>query len=188
MELAFHTPVFYQGTIPVGEASANERFYILDNEQNLQPAGQTGEIAIGGGRIGDRTEIKRNWVRIDREDVEKAVLQASAGVLADAAASLRSTSGGASKFMIVYVVFLNENLAEDRSKFLQTLLAELTLPRTMRPSALIPVDNLPRTVAGKVDRRGIASLPILLGISHRMEPETEDAVGSLALSKTERTL
>ncbi|KAF4124349.1 Acyl transferase domain in polyketide synthase (PKS) enzyme [Geosmithia morbida] len=48
MELSWRVPGFYQGTIPVGAASANERFYILDASQSLQPVGQTGEIAIGG--------------------------------------------------------------------------------------------------------------------------------------------
>ncbi|RYP73786.1 hypothetical protein DL770_007712 [Monosporascus sp. CRB-9-2] len=242
MELSYHTPGFYQGTIPVGVASANERFYILDNGQNLQPVGQTGEIAIGGvgvamgylnmdertqasflpdtfateedckrgwvtmyrtgdvgflqhdgslvlkGRIGDDTEIKLNGVRIDLKDVEKTILQASGGVLADAVASLRSTSEGAVKFMIVHVVFSTENLAEDKNQFLQTLLAELPLPRTMCPSALIPIDALPRTVAGKVDRRAISSIPIPRGLFHRVEQEAEEIAGVLALSKTEKTL
>ncbi|EFQ32290.1 beta-ketoacyl synthase domain-containing protein [Colletotrichum graminicola M1.001] len=241
-ELSYRIPGFYQGTIPVGVASANEWFYILDASQNLQPVGQTGEIAIGGvgvamgylnmpdrtqasflpdpfateedsrcgwatmyrtgdvgflqhdgslvlkGRIGDDTEIKLNGVRIDLKDVENTVLQASGGALADAVASLRSTSEGAVKFMVVHVVFSTENLAEDRSKSLQRLLAELPLPRNMCPSALIPIDALPRTVAGKVDRRGISSLPIPRGLFHKAEHETEDIAGSAALSKTERTL
>ncbi|KAK2022912.1 beta-ketoacyl synthase domain-containing protein [Colletotrichum zoysiae] len=241
-ELSFHKPGFYRDTIPVGKASANERFYILDDGQNLLPAGQTGEVAIGGvgvavgylnlddrtrasflpdpfatedesrlgwttmyrtgdigllqpdgslvlkGRIGDDTEIKLNGVRIDLKDVEKTVLQASAGVLADAAAALHSTSEGTSKFMVVYVVFSNESPAGDKGGLLQALLAELPLPRNMRPSALVPVDALPRTVAGKIDRRGIGSLPLPRGIPHRTNHDTEDAAGSPALSTAERTL
>ncbi|KAK1676294.1 beta-ketoacyl synthase domain-containing protein [Colletotrichum godetiae] len=242
MELSYGVPGFYQGSIPVGLASANERFYILDPSQNLQPVGQAGEITIGGvgvamgylnlderarasflpdvfateedlkrgwttmyrtgdvgflqpngtlvlkGRIGDDTEVKLNGVRIDLKDVEKTILQASRGLLADAVASLRSTSDGSVKFMVVYVVFSAESLGENKSKFLRTLLAELPLARNMCPSALIPIDSLPRTVAGKVDRRGIASLPISQGLFHRAEHETDGIRGNTRLSTAEKTL
>lgn len=242
MELSYREPGFYQGTIPVGVASANERFYILDASLNLQPVGQTGEIAIGGvgvakgylnmdertqasflqdpfatkddlkrgwttmyrtgdvgylqpngslvltGRIGDDTEIKLNGVRIDLKDVENTVMQASNGLLADAVASLRSTSDGSVKFMVVHVVFSSESLTGSTSRFLKKLLAELPLARNMCPSALIPIDSLPRTVAGKVDRRGIASLPISQGLFHRAEHDVDSSEGSKRLSTAERTL
>ncbi|KAK7460255.1 beta-ketoacyl synthase domain-containing protein [Colletotrichum acutatum] len=242
MELSYREPGFYQGTIPVGVASANERFYILDASLNLQPVGQTGEIAIGGvgvakgylnmdertrasflpdpfateddskrgwttmyrtgdvgylqpngtlvlkGRIGDDTEIKLNGVRIDLKDVENTVVQASNGLLADAVASLRSTSDGSVKFMVVHVVFSSESLTGSTSKFLKKLLAELPLARNMCPSALIPIDSLPRTVAGKVDRREIASSPISQGLLHRAEHDVYSSEGSKRLSMAEKTL
>ncbi|KAK0379659.1 beta-ketoacyl synthase domain-containing protein [Colletotrichum limetticola] len=242
MELSYREPGFYHGTIPVGVASANERFYILDPSLNLQPVGQTGEIAIGGvgvakgylnmedrtqtsflpdpfateddlkrgwatmyrtgdvgylqpngtlvlkGRIGDDTEIKLNGVRIDLRDVENTVVQASNGLLADAVASLRSTSDGSVKFMVVHVVFSGESLTGSTSKFLKKLLAELPLARNMCPSALIPIDSLPRTVAGKVDRRAIASLPISQGLFHRAEHGGDGSEGSKRLSTAEKTL
>ena len=235
MELQYGTPGFYQGTIPVGRASANECFYILDNKQNLQPIGQAGEVAIGGvgvaigylnndeqtrtsflpdpfadeeyvkrdwktmyrtgdvgylqhdgtlvlkGRIRDDTEIKLNGVRIDLKDVEQTVLQAADGILADAVASLHSALDGTVKFMLVHVVFSTENSTTERDRFLQTLLDKLPLPRTMRPSAIIPIDTLPRTVAGKVDRRAVSSLPIPRRLFYRSEE------GS-ALSKVETAL
>lgn len=223
MELNYRTPDFYQGTIPVGRASANECFYVLDERQSLQPSGQAGEIAIGGvgvamgylnnnertrasflpdpfadeeyikrgwktmyrtgdvgylqydgtlflkGRIGDDTEIKLNGIRINLTDVEQTILKASNGILADAVASLRSTLDQTTKFMVVHVIFSSENLSMDKNLFLQNLLEDLPLPRTMRPSAIIPIDAFPRTLAGKVDRRAIASSSIPRKLFYRTE-------------------
>ena len=237
MELMYGTPGFYPGTIPVGQASANECFYILDEKQNLQPSGQTGEIAIGGvgvamgylnndertrasflpdpfadeeyvkrgwktmyrtgdvgylqsdgtlvlkGRIGDDTEIKLNGVRVDLADAEQTILKAANGILADAVGSLRSSLDETVKFMVVHVVFSSENLSMDKNLFLQNLLEDLPLPRTMRPSAIIPIDSFPRTVAGKVDRRAIASLSIPRKLFARTEgpvlSKAEAAIRSL---------
>ncbi|KAL9041586.1 MAG: hypothetical protein Q9214_004057, partial [Letrouitia sp. 1 TL-2023] len=212
-ELMYDTPGFYQ-TIPVGRASANECFYIVDDQQNLQPRGQIGEIVIGGvgvamgylnnnertktsflpdpfvneeygkkgwktmyrtgdagylqedgtlvlkGRIGDDTQVKLNGIRIDLMEIEQTILKAADGILADAVGSLRSTVDETVKYMVVYVIFSSEELSMDKHLFLQNLLEALPLPRTMRPSAIIPIDNFPRTVAGKVDRRAMASLSI----------------------------
>lgn len=238
MELMYKTLGFYQGTIPVGQASANECFYILDEKQNLQPSGKVGEITIGGvgvtmgylnsnertpasflpnpfadeeyinrgwktmyrtgdvgylqydgtlvlkGRIGDDTEIKLNGVRINLTDVEQTILKAANGILADAVGSIRSTMEETVKFMVVHVVFSSENLSMDKNLFLQNLLENLPLPRTMRPSAIIPIDTLPRTVAGKVDRRSIASLSIPRKLFDRAEgpvlsSKAETAIRSL---------
>lgn len=223
MELTYGTPGLYQGTIPVGRASANECFYILDAKHNLQPCGQIGEIAIGGvgvamgylnndertrasflpdpfadeyyikrgwktmyrtgdvgylqhdgtlvlnGRIADDTEIKLNGVRIDLTDVEQTILKAANGILADAVGSLRYTLDKAIKFMVVHVVFSSEDLSMDKTLFLQHLLEDLPLPRTMLPLAIIPIDTFPRTLAGKVDRRAIASLSIPRKLFYRAE-------------------
>ncbi|KAI1116691.1 beta-ketoacyl synthase domain-containing protein [Nemania sp. NC0429] len=47
-EIMYKTPEIYGDIVPVGRASANESFYILDDQLNLLPLGHTGEIAIGG--------------------------------------------------------------------------------------------------------------------------------------------
>lgn len=234
MELEYRVPNLYQGRVPVGRASANECFYILDERQNLQPVGQAGEVVIGGvgvtmgylhdeertrasflnnpfataeylrhgwktmyrtgdlgyleqdgtlvllGRIQGDTSIKLNGVRIQLEDIEQTILQTAGGTLADAMVSLRSTADDAVKFMVAHVVF-SETLDTDKEVFVASLLQELPLPRTMRPSAIIPVDALPRTLAGKVDRRAICDLPL----PQRLNQETTKGEG---LSETEGRL
>lgn len=237
-ELFYQTPAFYRDTIPVGRASANESFYILDDRQNLQPIGQTGEVVIGGvgvaigylnndertqacflpdvfateqdakrdfktmyrtgdagylqpdgtlvlkGRIGDDTEVKLNGVRIDLRDVESVILQASTGVLADAVASMRSTSDGTTKFMVVHVVYSSTESSsfESQTQFLRGLLADVPLPRAVCPSAIIPINELPRTVAGKVDRRALSSM----AIPRQVAPQVEQ--NGPRLTKAETTL
>ncbi|KAL8972020.1 MAG: hypothetical protein Q9197_002972 [Variospora fuerteventurae] len=225
-EMMYKTPGFY-GDIPVGRASANECFYILDEKQNLQPSGQVGEVVIGGvgvalgylnndertqaaflpdpfaneeylkrgwktmyrtgdsgylqhdgtlilkGRIGDDTEIKLNGVRVDLADIEQTILKAANGLLADAVGSLRSTVDETVKFVVVHVIFSSEDVL-DKNLFLQNLQENLPLPRTIHPSAIIPVDTFPRTVAGKVNRRAVASLPI----PRKLFPSTEVSVRS----------
>ncbi|KAI1151384.1 hypothetical protein F4825DRAFT_477076 [Nemania diffusa] len=215
MELMYKTPNLYPGTIPVGRASANECFYILDENLNLMPVCQTGEIAIGGvgvahgylnneeqtraafrsdpfaseeylrhgwnrmyrtgdvgylkpngtlilkGRIGGDTEVKINCVRVDLRDIEQTVLKSADGLFTDALASLRLTPDGAAKFIVAHVVPSADKFApQDEDDFFTQFLSELPLPRPICPSAIIPVANFPRTVAGKIDRKAMAMLSL----------------------------
>ncbi|XWW92934.1 hypothetical protein V2A60_000862 [Cordyceps javanica] len=218
MQLNYKTPEIYgESTIPVGRASANESFYILDLNQNLQPVGQVGEVAIGGvgvasgyykddartgevfipnpfattdyknrgwtklyrtgdlgylgsdgtltlkGRIAGDTEIKLNGVRINLAEIENTVLTVAGNILSDAVASLVATQAkeNSIKFMVVRVVFSRTHAAiDDKPDFLKRLLQTLPLPQNMKPAMLIPLDEIPRTVAGKVDRKAVAALPL----------------------------
>lgn len=213
MELTYTVPDFYQGTIPVGRASADECFYILDESQSLQPIGQIGEVVIGGvgvamgylnndeltrrsflpdifapreylergwsrmyrtgdvgylredgtlilkGRVNGDTEVKHNGVRIDLKDIEHTVLKAANGTLTDAVASQRVALDQGAKFIVVHVVF-SEKTPIEKDEYLTNLLHSLPLSRTVLPAAIIPIDALPRTIAGKTDRRASQSLPI----------------------------
>ncbi|OOF97571.1 hypothetical protein ASPCADRAFT_129251 [Aspergillus carbonarius ITEM 5010] len=224
MRLDYANPDKYVDAVPVGRASANECFYILDSKQNLQPLGLAGEVAIGGvgvangylnnaeqtessfvpdpfatpeymkrgwttmyrtgdvgylkedgtlvlqGRLNGDTEVKLNGVRIDLRDVEQTVLKASQGQLCDVAACVRtggSTSNddeqAAVKYMVAYCVFSSEQVRGnngDAESILQSILENLPLSRAMRPSVLVPVNRLPRTTAGKLDRRALQGLEI----------------------------
>ncbi|RHZ44289.1 uncharacterized protein CDV56_102026 [Aspergillus thermomutatus] len=228
MQLDYANPDKYADAVPVGRASANECFYILDNNQSLQPLGLTGEVAIGGvgvakgylnnaeqtkasfvpdpfatseytrcgwttmyrtgdagylkedgtlvlkGRLSGDTEVKLNGIRIDLRDVEQTVLKASQGRLADVAACVRTNLSAsedeeqaAFKYMVAYCVFSSEGVlgeSYDAESILQRILESLPLSHAMRPSVLVPVDDLPRTTAGKLDRRALADLEIAHGL------------------------
>jgi hybrid polyketide synthase/nonribosomal peptide synthetase ACE1 len=226
MELLYKIPGFYQDIVPVGRASANESFYILDKQQKLQPCGQIGEVVIGGagvamgylnkdernrasflpnpfadvdytergwktmyrtgdlgylksdgtlflkGRMEGDTEIKLNGVRVDLADIEQTILKAGKGTLADAAASLRVTPDETAKFIVVYVIFSSTISTADEDLILQEILNNLALPRTILPSAIISVQEFPRTITGKIDRRAISNLPISQKVSYTVDAPT----------------
>ncbi|KAL8383428.1 hypothetical protein RB595_006943 [Gaeumannomyces hyphopodioides] len=251
-ELDYTTPGLYKGeAIPVGRASANECFYILDEKHNLLPAGQTGEVVIGGvgvaqgyvidlggkkehshavtspfmpdpfatdmyqrqgwttmyrtgdagflradgililkGRIADDTEVKLNGMRTNLKEVEQAVIAAADGALADAVASVRATLPSAgpapdeegTKFIVVHAVFhAGQDYVgglQEKVGFLRALIHSLPIPLAMRPSAIVPVDSLPRTVSGKVDRPAASVLPIPHGLSGQQASNERHGRGS----------
>ncbi|KAF5861976.1 hypothetical protein ETB97_012299 [Aspergillus alliaceus] len=212
--------------VPVGRASANEAFYIVDEQLRLQPIGLPGEIVIGGvgvatgylnnnqltkamflanpfaspqfvnrgwqrmyrtgdrgrllpdgtlllgGRIQGGAEIKLHGVRIDLGDIEQTILRAADGQLADAAATLRSTADGTLPFMVAHVVLTSLDLPCTQEQFHNNLLANLPLPRPMRPSMLVSIEALPRTVSGKLDRKVIEALPLTRNMSGSVNAET----------------
>ncbi|KLU82007.1 hypothetical protein, variant [Magnaporthiopsis poae ATCC 64411] len=143
------------------------------------------------GRIGDDTQIKIRGVRCDLRDIEQTIVQASEGAIAEAVAVVRTTSSPSaaeaasdSKFIVGYVVFdaefLNqqppEGPAGETSKgqaYLARLLASLPLPRTFCPSMLIPIEKVPLTTSGKMDRRALAGLPLDLSSSSAARQQTE---------------
>ncbi|KAJ5318336.1 hypothetical protein N7476_004756 [Penicillium atrosanguineum] len=243
MQLDYANPDKYADSVPVGQASANECFYILDSKQSLQPLGLSGEVAIGGvgvakgylnnaektrisfvqdqfaktqyikqgwttmyhtgdagylkedgtlilkGRLGGDTEVKLNGVRIDLRDVEQTLLKSSQGQLVDAAACVRTglsasndnEAQAGSKYMIAYCV-LSPNKAQgethDAGFILERILENLPLSRAMRPSILIPLDDLPRTTAGKLDRRALQNLRISRERLDKVTPNTTRALVS----------
>ncbi|KAF4189061.1 hypothetical protein CNMCM7927_009731 [Aspergillus lentulus] len=168
----------YAGAVPVGREPASECFYILNNKQCLQPLGlssdaghlkENGTLVLKGRLCGD-TEVKPNGIRIGLKDVEQTVLKASQGQLAHTTACVRSNlsaSGddeqAALKYMVAYCIFSSERVlgeSYDAELTIQRILETLPLPRSMRPSILFPVDDLPRTSAGKLDRRTPEDLQI----------------------------
>ncbi|GAB0138114.1 putative nrps-t1pks biosynthetic cluster [Epichloe bromicola] len=124
----------------------------------LQPDGSL----ILKSRVAGDTEIKLNGFRINLAEIEETVLLSADGANSDAVACLRSSSKhGDTQFVVVYVVFnCNSALGSDRSSFLQRLLQNLPLPSTTRPSALAPVQEIPRSLSGKVDRQALSRMPL----------------------------
>ncbi|KAL8351300.1 hypothetical protein RB598_006198 [Gaeumannomyces tritici] len=157
--------------------------YIRKGWTTMFRTGDRGRLLPDGsliieGRIGDDTQIKIRGVRCDLRDIEQTIVQASGGAIAEAVAVVRTTSSPSaaevasdSKFIVGYVVFdaefLNHQPLEGPTEatprgqaYLARLLASLPLPRTFCPSMLVPIEKVPLTTSGKMDRRALAALPL----------------------------
>lgn len=112
-------------------------------------------------RIGDDTEIKLRGQRIDLKDIEQTILRTADGLVAEAVASVRSTTGNRdAQFFVAHVVFSPTKTPADVHGFLRDLLASLPLPRYMCPTVIVPIDKMPMTMSFKLDRRAVSMLPV----------------------------
>lgn len=118
-----------------------------------------GSIVIEGRVSGD-TQLKVHGIRLDVREVEGAILQAAREALLDAAVSLRSSLDNRDEFLIAHVVFHPEYPTEQRESFLQALPSRLQLPNYMRPAVVVPLEEMPRTLSSKLDRKAIENLPL----------------------------
>lgn len=142
----------------------------LDNAAAGLKAFRTGDVGHLGpdgmlffhGRVADDSQVKLRGIRIELGDVESAVVKASDGALAAAVASVR----GNPPFLVAHVEFADGGKEDDNdnNNFLATTLKPRlaqALPQYMVPATLVPVDRLPLTAHGKLDRRAAASLPLI---------------------------
>lgn len=115
-----------------------------------------GSIVIEGRVSGD-TQVKIHGIRLDVREVEDAILEVAGEALSDAAVSLRSSLDNRHEFLVAHVVFRPEYPVENRQRFLQALPCRLQLPNYMRPAVVIPLDEFPRTISSKLDRKAIGN-------------------------------
>lgn len=121
-----------------------------------------GSLVIEGRLDGD-TQVKIRGIRIELEDIENTIIQTSGGLLVGCVVSLQGDTGdNESQLLVARVVLASrtEDMAQ-QEKQLRQLQATLPLPQYMCPSVMIPVDGLPLTIHGKVDRKAIQALSIL---------------------------
>ncbi|KAE8358146.1 hypothetical protein BDV27DRAFT_163862 [Aspergillus caelatus] len=109
------------------------------------------------GRIDGDTQVKLRGIRIDLQDMEYGILQASRGTLIRVVASLRGETDNA--FLAAHVEFDPVHW-EKRESLLQQIRANLTLPQYMWPAIIVPVEKIPLNIHGKVDRHAVNALPI----------------------------
>ncbi|KAK2598639.1 hypothetical protein N8I77_012034 [Diaporthe amygdali] len=131
--------------------------------------GPRGELFLEGRMMGD-TQVKLRGLRIDLQEIERALLDASEGMLAEAAVSVRRKGPTGENgiegpsFLVAHVVldqaYDSDSHGGDTDKFLSSLLSKLGLPRYMTPAAMIPLAHMPLTTSSKLDRRAIAALPM----------------------------
>lgn len=111
-----------------------------------------GSLIIEGRMDGDNM-VKMRGLRMELEEIENAMVDASHGVLERAVITLRGTED---KYLAAHVLF-DSKFSGDKQIYLQRLNSRLPLPQYMCPSVTIPVDELPYTVHGKIDRRTVAA-------------------------------
>ena len=120
---------------------------------------QDGSMSVEGRLAGD-TQIKLRGIRVELREIEDAILQASHGALSACVVSARFNSPDQPEFLIAHVVFSPNYTSSQRELLLRQLPSTLPLPHYMCPALIISLETLPISSSGKVDRRGISSLPI----------------------------
>jgi amino acid adenylation domain-containing protein len=106
------------------------------------------------GRIEGNTVIKLNGLRIDLDEVANLILAIAKGTVADAVVTVH----GAPEFLVAHVVLAQRLDAE--SEILARILSELPLPRYMIPSLIVPLDRMPMTTNGKIDRKAVEAMDL----------------------------
>jgi hybrid polyketide synthase/nonribosomal peptide synthetase ACE1 len=130
------------------------KMYRTGDRGRITPEGQV----LFHGRIEGDLQIKLRGFRIELEDIECSILQASEGNFTEVVCSIR----GDPEFLVAHAIFAKnfESKGEDGGQFIKNLLAHLPLPSYMVPAAIVPLDAMPLTVHLKRDRAAVAALPI----------------------------
>lgn len=124
------------------------------------------------GRLAGDTQVKLRGIRIELQEVESVIVAAAKGAVASAVASVRGEDMAES--IVAHVVVSrtrHSSLAysyEQQESFLQQLIQDLPLPQYMRPTVLVPLDAMPLTVSGKIDRRAINELSLVSKIHPKL--------------------
>nr|AKL78829.1 GLNRPS9 [Glarea lozoyensis] len=154
------------------EVLSNEKFvanswatheFMTNGWTKMYRTGDKGSITSDGkvmfhGRMEGDLQIKLRGIRIELEDIESSILQASNKVLTEVVCTVR----GDPEFIVAHAVFASTFSTdnESRSLFIQKLLTNLPLPSYMIPAIIIPIDTIPLTTHLKRDRAAIAALPV----------------------------
>jgi aspyridone synthetase (hybrid polyketide synthase/nonribosomal peptide synthetase) len=119
------------------------------------------------GRLDGDTQIKLRGLRIEMDEVANTLLRTAQGSLSDVVVSVR----GDPEFLVAHVVFAPGKSISDCG--LRQLARSLPLPQYMCPSMIIPLERLPITQNGKIDRSAIQALPCPTQTSE-LQPRTTE--------------
>lgn len=110
------------------------------------------------GRLEGDTQIKLRGFRVELVEVEKAIIKHADGALSQAIVTLcgRREEG----YLAAYVVFAPEFPHGARERTIQSIRYSLPLPPYMRPSAIVVLDDIPKTAHLKVDRKALQALHV----------------------------
>ncbi|PLB52456.1 putative hybrid NRPS/PKS enzyme [Aspergillus steynii IBT 23096] len=132
-----------------------DKFYLTGDKGRML---SDGSIVLSG-RIDGDDQVKVRGMRVQLNDVSRAILQASRGSLVDAAVLVRDDNSSRQQ-LVAYVVFSRASQIHDQGGYLRQLSQELPMPLHMRPAMMMPLDILPVTERGKLDKRKLAALPL----------------------------
>lgn len=110
------------------------------------------------GRLGNDTQIKLRGFRIELTEIENTIVRCAAGALSHAVVTVRGTEEA--RYLVAHVVFTSDMPEEGRGDVIRSLRQSLPLPPYMQPSAIAVLDDIPRTVHFKVDRKTVQTLPV----------------------------
>ncbi|KAF5663828.1 polyketide synthase [Fusarium heterosporum] len=162
-------PVGHTGEICIGGSGValgyldlvdetNRKFGTTNDEQRLYLTGDKGRLQADGtllylGRLDGDTQIKLRGLRVELQDVENAVLEASGGLISGAVVSLRNDT------LVAHVTLSVDNSPVDHDVVLD-ILARVSLPQYFVPASITVLSVFPTTSNGKIDRAEIARLPV----------------------------
>lgn len=154
-------------------------FFESQGWTKIHRTGDRGKLTSDGalillGRIDGDNQIKLGGIRVNVEEIEAALVQASKGSISQVVVSPRTPEhgDGSSPFLVAFVVLADVNTHENQSDFLQRLLQNSPLPQYMRPAAIIPIHSVPQNTSGKVDRLAVKNLPIPKLAGHTVNDDT----------------
>lgn len=146
--------------------------FVKNGWTKIYRTGDRGHLTADGhvlfhGRIEGDLQVKLRGIRIELEDIENSILQASKGAFTDVVCTVR----GDPEFVVSYATFSSSftSNSDGRSQFIKDLLARLPIPSYMVPATIIPLENMPLTIHLKRDRAAIAALPVSHSPSLKIE-------------------
>ncbi|KAL4795761.1 putative hybrid NRPS/PKS enzyme [Aspergillus venezuelensis] len=158
-------PVNMPGQIAIGGMGlTRDRFvrdqlapkaFVDEGWTTMHLTGDRGRLRIHGD-----TQIKLRGLRCDLRDIEASVTTASQGQIIACIVSVRKSGTTDEDMLVAHVEFTTGQGNSSAGQALNDIIRSLPLPQYMHPSILVPVDELPRTSSGKIDRLAVNKLPL----------------------------
>ncbi|GKZ30068.1 putative Hybrid PKS-NRPS biosynthetic cluster [Aspergillus brasiliensis] len=143
------------------EDETSARFCIC-NGIRIYRTGDYGRVLPNGnleyrGRLKGDSQIKLRGMRLELEEISSVLVHASEGVLREAAVIMK---GHPQPYLVAFVVFSCNSAPANIDSFLDTLRSGLPLPAYAKPTVITPIDRIPLTTSGKVDRTALGKREI----------------------------